>query len=183
VPGAVLSNVLPSGAQSNGVVLTIEGFVGGVVVAFILFAVIYYVVPNTRQRWATTWPGALATAVLLNLFEILFPIYQQIFLKNAGFGSAAGLVIVILIFLYYIGVITLLGAEINAWASGLRPLGATLPQLFRNQRQAGKGSAPEAQVEQPEQAESPMKSLTNRLAALRRTLARPPSDDHTLPST
>jgi membrane protein len=183
VPGAVLSNVLPSGAQSNGVVLTTEGFVGGVIVAFILFGAIYYVVPNTKQRWETTWPGALATAVLLNLFEILFPIYQQIFLKNAGFGSAAGLVIVILIFLYYIGVITLLGAEINAWASGLRPLGATLPQLFRNQRQAGKGSAPEAQVEQPEQAESPMKSLTNRLAALRATIARPPSDDHTLPST
>jgi YihY family inner membrane protein len=186
VPGAVLSNVLPSGAQSNGVVLTFEGFVGGVVVAFILFAVIYYVVPNTRQRWETTWPGALATAVLLNLYELLFPIYQRLFLKDAGFGSAAGLVIVILIFLYYIGVITLLGAEINAWASGLRPLGVTLPQLFRNQRQTGDGSATEAQVEQPEQpeqAESPLKSLTNRLAALRHTAPRPPSDDHALPST
>ncbi|HEX8730206.1 MAG TPA: YihY/virulence factor BrkB family protein [Ktedonobacterales bacterium] len=193
VPGAVLSNVLPSGIQSNVVVLTVEGFVGGVVVAFILFGVIYYVVPNTRQRWATTWPGALATAVLLNLYEVLFPIYQRLFLKSAGLGSAAGLAVVILIFLYYIGVITLLGAEINAWASGLRPLGATLPQLFRNQRQAGNGNTPEAQAsdlrsgsrqaEQPERAESPVKSLTNRLAALLRAPSRPPSDDHAVPST
>jgi len=195
VPAFVLSYVLPSGIQSNGFVLTVEGFIGGVIVAFILFAAIYYVVPNIQQRWATTWPGALATAVLLNLFELLFPIYQRIFLKNAGLGSAAGLAIVILIFLYYIGVITLLGAEINAWVSGLRPLGATLPQLYRNQRQAGNGNAPGSRAEEATQAEraaqaahaqspdSPARSLVSRLAALRRPAPRQPTDDHALPST
>jgi membrane protein len=195
VPAFVLSYVLPSGIQSNGFVLTVEGFIGGVIVAFILFAAIYYVVPNIQQRWATTWPGALATAVLLNLFELLFPIYQRIFLKNAGLGSAAGLAIVILIFLYYIGVITLLGAEINAWVSGLRPLSATLPQLYRNQRQAGNGNAPGSRAEEATQAEraaqaahaqspdSPARSLVSRLAALRRPAPRQPTDDHALPST
>lgn len=141
VPGAVLRFVLPSGIQRNGIVLTVEGFIGGVIVAFILFAAIYFVVPNRKLSWSTTWPGALAAAVLLNLYEILFPIYQGIFLKNAGYGSVAGLAVVILIFLYYIGFITLLGAEINAWASGLRPLGATLPELFRQERNEGVGNA------------------------------------------
>lgn len=195
VPASVLSYVLPSGVQSNGFVLAVEGFIGGVIVAFILFAVVYYVVPNLQQRWATTWPGALATAVLLNLFELIFPIYQRIFLKNAGLGSAAGLAIVILIFLYYIGVITLLGAEINAWVSGLRPLGATLPQLFRDQRQTGAGNAAGSRAEETTQSEvaeraaqaqspdSPTRSLVSRLAALRRPAQRPPTDDHALPST
>lgn len=176
IPALVLSYVLPGGAQSNVLLLTAEGFIGGVIVTFILFGVIYYVVPNTQRSWADTWPGALATAVLLNLYEVLFPIYQSIFLKNAGLGSAAGLAVVILIFLYYIGVITLLGAEINAWVSGLRPLGATLPQLFRNQRKEGAGEAP------PTQPEQPAKSFAGALAALRRLSLRP-SDDRSLRST
>ena len=194
VPGLVLSYVLPRGIQSNGVVLTVEGFIGGVIVAFILFGVIYYVVPNTQRSWANTWPGALTTAVLLNLFEVLFPIYQRIFLKNAGLGSAAGLAVVILIFLYYVGVITLLGAEINSWVSGLRPLGATLPQLFRNEREEGVGETPRALARQEEHEERqserqaereerapgrparPAKSFAGALAALRRLGPRSPDD-------
>ncbi len=144
LPAMVLSVVLPSGIQRNPFVLAVEGLVGGVIVAFIMFAAIYYIVPNRKLTWKTTWPGALTVAILLNLFELLFPIYQSLFLKNAGLGSAAGLAIVILIFLYYVGVITILGAEINAWVSGLRPLGKTLPELFRNERREGVGNAPGA---------------------------------------
>lgn len=144
LPAMVLSYVLPSGIQRNGFVLTVEGLVGGVIVAFILFASIYYVVPNRKLTWKMVWPGALTVAVLMNLFEMLFPIYQRLFLRNAGLGSAAGLAIVILIFLYYVGVITILGAEINSWVSGLRPLGKTLPELFRDERHEGVGNAPGA---------------------------------------
>lgn len=144
LPGAVLSFVLPSGIQSNAVVLTIEGVIGGVVIGFVLFAAMYYVVPNRKMTWKMTWPGALTASLLLNLYEILFPIYRGLFLKNAGYGSVAGLAVVILIFLYYVGFITLLGAEINAWVSGLRPLGATLPELFRQERREGAGNAPGA---------------------------------------
>ncbi len=144
VPALFLRLVIPSGIQSNSVVLTIEGFIGGVIVGFILFGAIYYVVPNRKVSWATTWPGALTAAVLLNLFEVLFPIYQGLFLKNAGYGSVAGLLVVILIFLYYVGFITLLGAEVNSWMGGLRPLGATLPELYRQERREGVGNAPGA---------------------------------------
>jgi len=144
IPALFLRLIIPSGIERNAVVLTVEGFIGGVIVGFILFGAIYYVVPNRKVDWATTWPGALAAAVLLNLFEVLFPIYQGIFLRNAGYGSVAGLLVVVLIFLYYVGFITLLGAEVNAWVSGLRPLGATLPELFRQERRAGEGNAPGA---------------------------------------
>ncbi|HEY7851301.1 MAG TPA: YihY/virulence factor BrkB family protein, partial [Ktedonobacterales bacterium] len=142
--GTLFGFVVPSGIQSNGLIAAIEGFVCGLIVAFLLFAAIYFVVPNRKLTWATTWPGALVTAFLLNVFELLFPIYQRIFLQGAKLSSVAGLVVVILIFLYYIGVITLVGAEINSWVAGLRPLGATLPQLFRQERREGVGNAPGA---------------------------------------
>jgi len=140
----VLGALVPSGILSNGFALTLEGMVGGMLVAFIMFAAIYYVVPNRKVDWATVWPGALTAALLLNLYEALFPIYQGIFLKNAGYGSVIGFAIIVLVFLYYVGFITLLGAEINAWSTGLRPLGATLPELFQQERREGVGNAPGA---------------------------------------
>lgn len=142
LPGFVLGFVLPSGIQRNGFVVGVEGFVGGLLVAFIMFVAIYFFVPNRSLEWRATWPGALAAAALLNIYEVLFPIYQHLFLAKAGLGSVAGFAVVILIFLYYVGFITLFGAEINAWVSGLRPLGATLPELFRQERLEGVGEAP-----------------------------------------
>ena len=141
---AVLGFVAPGGILRNGFVLTVEGMIGGMLAAFILFAAIYYVVPNRKVDWKAVWPGALVAAALLNLYEALFPIYQGVFLKNAGYGSAAGLAVIILVFLYYVGFITLLGAEINAWITGLRPLGVTLPELFHQERREGVGNAPGA---------------------------------------
>lgn len=139
IPGFVLGFVLPSGVQRNGFVEGIEGFVGGLLVGFIMFAAIYFIVPNRKLDWRATWPGALAASALLNIYEVLFPIYQHLFLSKAGLGSVAGFAVVILIFLYYIGFITLIGAEINTWVSGLRPLGATLPELFQQERLEGVG--------------------------------------------
>lgn len=144
IVGTILRAIVPSGVQHNGLVTMVEGFISGGIAAFILFAAIYFVVPNCKLTWKTVWPGALFAAVLLSLYEALFPIYQTLFLKNAGYGSVVGLAIVILIFLYYIGFISLLGAEMNAWRVGLRPLGATLPQLFRAQQQRDSSAAPSA---------------------------------------
>lgn len=144
IAGTILRAVVPSGIQQNGVVAIVEGFISGGIAAFILFAAIYFIVPNRKVTWKTVWPGALFAAVLLSLYEVLFPIYQALFLKNAGYGSVVGLGIVILIFLYYIGFISLLGAEMNAWRVGLRPLGETLPQLFRDERRRGDSAAPSA---------------------------------------
>src|SRR5487761_2381301 len=132
IPAIALSFVLPVEAQRTGVTLTIEAFSGAIIAAFIMFAVMYAVIPNRAPRWAAIWPGALTAAILLNLYEALFPLYQYFFLHELGYGSVAGLAVIILVFFYFVGFITLLGAEINAWATGLRPLGMSLPQLFRH---------------------------------------------------
>ncbi|MDE3229645.1 MAG: YihY/virulence factor BrkB family protein [Chloroflexota bacterium] len=131
LPSQLLSVALPAGALSSAIALNIEGVIAGVVLAFIIFAAIYRVVPNRVVAWRAVWPGALVAAALLNLFEALFPLYRAIFLRNPGYGSAIGLAIVALVFLYYVGLITLLGAEVNSWALGLRPRGANLQQIAR----------------------------------------------------
>lgn len=128
-------------ATSGNVFIYLGGLIAGVIISFLLFFVMYMFVPNRgqslRRDWRGAWRGALAAAALLTLYEQLFPLYQSLFLRNAGYGSAIGLVIIAVIFLYYVGFITLLGAEVNAWAEGLRPLGATLPDLYRERGKAG----------------------------------------------
>src|SRR5579859_1573827 len=139
-----LSNLLsllnPTGGAKPGFLAYLGGLIGGVFVTFILFLAMYLVVPNRhhplRHALKVSWRGALAAAVLLTLYQQLFPLYQSVFLRNAGYGSAAGLAIITLVFLYYAGFITLLGAEVNAWYEGLRPLGATLPELYRQRSKA-----------------------------------------------
>lgn len=142
LPSTFLRDILPQGAQSSGVALTIAGIVSSIVFAFIIFGAIYLVVPNRTLPFRAIWPGALIASALLNLFEAIFPLYRAIFLQNPGYGTAIGLAIVVLAFLYFVGVITLLGAEVNSWAMGLRPRGANLPEIARRADAGADSDAP-----------------------------------------
>jgi YihY family inner membrane protein len=125
---------------SAPVVTYIIGLLVAIFSAFMLFLAMYLIIPNRRQPWRhalrVSWRGALVAAVLLTLYQQLFPIYRSLFLRNAGYSSVAGLAIIAIVFLYYVGFISLLGAEINAWREGLRPLNATLPDLFQQRQNA-----------------------------------------------
>jgi membrane protein len=129
-----------SDSVSQSVYTYLVGLAAGVFIAFVLFYVMYAFVPNRPFSWSRTlrisWRGALIAAILLTAFEQLFPLYQMIVAHGAAYASVAGLAVVIILFLYVIGYFTLLGAEINAWAEGLRPLGAMLPDLYRDRSKA-----------------------------------------------
>lgn len=137
---ANLFRFLSMTGPAYGVLAYIIGLLIAVFSAFVLFLTMYLIVPNRSHPWRQTfkvsWLGALVAAVLLTLYQQLFPIYRSLFLRNAGYGSVAGLAIIAIVFLYYVGFISLLGAEINTWREGLRPLGATLPQHFQQRQQA-----------------------------------------------
>lgn len=91
-----------------------------VLVACLFFGAIYVVVPNRPVHWREVWKGTLVGAILLVLYEALFPIYVSAFLHPNNYGSTAGFAVVILLFFYYFAFILLLGAEVNSWASGQR---------------------------------------------------------------
>jgi membrane protein len=139
VPIMVLASLLPSallGAlhitqQEAGGAFLIQslGLLVGLASAFVLFGAIYYVVPNRRMRLSEVWPGTVVGAILLVLYQIAFPIYEGLFLRNSS-STIVGFVVVILIFFYYLAFILLLGAEINSMVIGLRPTTKSLSALL-----------------------------------------------------
>jgi YihY family inner membrane protein len=115
----VISNITTGvgGLIIGGIVSTVIGLI----LAFILFETIYIVVPNQKISWHNSWKGALAAAVLLEIFLIAFPFYTTHFL--GGYAGQVGLIVILLVFFYYFAVILLSGAEVNAYFSeNVRPL-------------------------------------------------------------
>jgi len=116
--------------NANKALARLLGILTAFVVATALFGAIYIVVPNRPVHWKEVWKGTLAGAALLVLYELLFPLYQNTFLKPGNYGSVAGFAIVILVFFYYFAFILLLGAEINSWASGQRQTASDVASMI-----------------------------------------------------
>ncbi len=102
----------------------------GLVIAFLLFLLIYAVMPNRPLRVQDAWRGALIAGVLLEIYVIAFPFYATLALKPSSYGSTAGFAVLVLVFFYYFGVILLLGAEINSFWAEQRQTAAALPGLL-----------------------------------------------------
>jgi membrane protein len=106
------------------------GIVVGIGVAIALFAAIFIIVPNRPIRWQEVWRGTLLTSILFVLYQQLFPLYTNLFLKPNNYGSLIGFVIVLLVFFYYLSFILLLGMETNSWTSGQRQTSGDVQALF-----------------------------------------------------
>ena len=75
-----------------------------------MFALIYKVMPRARVQWRDVWTGALFTAMLFSFGRYLIGLYIGRSGIVSGFG-AAGLLVVILLWVYYSAQIFLLGAQ------------------------------------------------------------------------
>ena len=103
---------------ASNFVFGLGGMLGGVIAWYLLFQVIYIVVPNQKISFRKSWPGAAVAAVLLEIYLALFPPFVTHFLGI--FAGTLGLLI-LLIFFYYFALILFLGAEVNAFfAQGVR---------------------------------------------------------------
>jgi membrane protein len=112
--------VLPTQA---GLVPQIVGPLTSLVLLWLLFLLIYIVVPNFTVRFRDAWRGAVAAALLFGIFQILFPLYFKVFLQgNIRYGAAAATVLVVIVWLWIFALITVVGAQINAIAMGLQPM-------------------------------------------------------------
>lgn len=86
----------------------------GSLAGFILYLTIYYVVPNRKQRLSRVWPGALFAGVGFELLTLIFPLYLKL---NAGinqFGQQFAFLFILLTFFFFLGLITMFGAELDA---------------------------------------------------------------------
>ena len=114
-----------------GLVLSIVGPLTSLAVLWVLFLVIYMVVPNFRVRFRDAWHGALTAAILFGIFEVIFPLYFKVFLHGATrYGAAGATILVVIVWLWIFALITILGAQINAVAMGLKPMPDDLERTY-----------------------------------------------------
>lgn len=104
-----------------GLLFSLGGILGSLLVSFVLFEAIYVVVPNQRISFRNSWRGAVVAAIAMQIYLTLFPLYASRFL--GGYVGQVGFAVILLAFFYYFAVILLLGAEVNAFFSeGVRPI-------------------------------------------------------------
>ena len=86
----------------------------GVLLATVVFALIYKTMPSVQVHWKDVWIGATVTSLLFIAGKFLIGTYIGRSGVSSGFGAAASLVVVLLWF-YYSAQIFLFGAEFT-WA-------------------------------------------------------------------
>ena len=105
VPG-----VLPVGPILGQVI----GWSVAIVSVFLLFLLIYRILPNAQQTWRSVIPGALLSVVLVGVLSQVFPLYVTIFQPNHAY-AVFGVFLVLTFYLYILGIVMVLGAELNAF--------------------------------------------------------------------
>lgn len=105
---AAFSDVIPFVGLLTPLVL-----VGGLVIAF---TPMYYRFPDTDVDWTHVLPGAVFAAIGWAVFQALFQVYRAA--TSSGSGNFFGGVIVIITWLYFSGLVLMLGAVINAVLGG-----------------------------------------------------------------
>lgn len=104
---------LPS-ILSNGIAVFVVQVVIGVFGGFILYLAIYYVVPNRKMDWGSVWIGAALAAVLFEALSLVFPLYLRLTGAGSGYGKTFGLLFLLMLYFYYIGIVTMVGVEVNS---------------------------------------------------------------------
>ncbi|HYP26995.1 MAG TPA: YihY/virulence factor BrkB family protein [Blastocatellia bacterium] len=76
--------------------------------------VIYYFGPNLKQDWEWVTPGAIVAVVALIIVSLLFSLYLRFAPSYSATYGSLGAVIILMLYLYLIGLVVLVGAEINS---------------------------------------------------------------------
>ena len=93
-------------------IIAAVGFVVPILLIFLVFWVIYRVVPNRDVGWMEVLPGAVVAAILWSALRALFTWYAT---SVANYDNAFGPIstgVTLLVFLYFASIIVLIGAEV-----------------------------------------------------------------------
>ncbi|HEY9288723.1 MAG TPA: YihY/virulence factor BrkB family protein [Candidatus Dormibacteraeota bacterium] len=86
----------------------------GTIAGFVLFLAIYYVIPNRKQQIRKVLPGAIVAAVLFEVTSLLFPLYLAIDQGIGQYGATFALLFILMTFFLLMGMITMVGVEVNS---------------------------------------------------------------------
>lgn len=90
--------------------LPLASFAFSLLLAAVLFAAIYKVLPDIDLQWSDVAVGAVVTALLYELGQVIIGAYFE-HQSGVGANGAAGSMIVLLLWIYYSVQVFLLGAE------------------------------------------------------------------------
>jgi membrane protein len=94
-------------------VAQLPGWSMGLVVMFVMFALIYKTAPDATTAWKQVLPGAVLAAVLFELGKAGFVLYLDRFADYSVYGSV-GSIIVLMLWFYFSARVLVLGAQLSA---------------------------------------------------------------------
>ena len=103
--------------------------------AFLMFLALYRVVPNVPLGLADVWRGAVVAGVLFLLLNQAFPLYFRILGGGYAAYKTLGLFLLLMTWFYFLAMILVIGAELNAFLSG-RARAAPLGRQIRRAAEA-----------------------------------------------
>lgn len=144
-------------------------FVISFAVLTLLFAAIFKVLPDAKIAWRYVWVGAAVTALLFVIGKFAIGLYLGRSSPGDAFGAASALA-VILVWVYYAGMIVLFGAEFTqAWAQSRGAAIEPEKGAVRFDRGSARGA-----VEERDEARAPR----SRVVARREEESKPPRRHH-----
>jgi len=113
--GSIVGNIpIPIGLPIGPTLARLVGWSISILSVFLLFLLIYRILPNARQTWRDVLPGTLLATVLLLLISQVFPLYAALFPPNHAY-ALFGVFLLLTFYLYLLGLVFVLGAELNAF--------------------------------------------------------------------
>ncbi|MHA8110048.1 YihY/virulence factor BrkB family protein [Lactobacillaceae bacterium Melli_B4] len=99
---------------------------------FVLLTLMYYIIPAASTKFKYVWAGSLTVTIGLLILSQGFSIYLNYFAKGFSTYKALGTFIILMFWLYFVGVLVLIGAVINATFQELKQ-GPLKPKDIRKQ--------------------------------------------------
>lgn len=100
--------------KTIGAISLVIQYLTGLAMLMIGMAVVYLYAPNVRQRWTWIAPGALFAVATLVVASFLFSLYIRYAPSYDAVYGSLGAVIVLMLWLYLLGLIMYIGGEINS---------------------------------------------------------------------
>jgi membrane protein len=116
LPSLAQVGLLPNHLVLGPLAIVLDAVVG-IAVAIVLFFLVYTIVPNRPLSLRQAWPGAILAGLLFEGLSLLFPLYAHLNGGLTQYGSYFAFLFTLLAFFYLLGLITMVGVELNAVTS------------------------------------------------------------------
>jgi YihY family inner membrane protein len=114
---------LPFGLSNIKVIANVLLLIAALGITFLLFSLIYYLVPKGHVPWPGVWPGALFVTLTTGIANAVYPFYLAQVSSVGEVGGTIGFVLVALVWFYLVSLAMMAGAVINALRYELRDTG------------------------------------------------------------